>query len=102
MDCGPVRPAVGGEQNGSSSSHNPANFFRRSRTSSEIGEHVAGLPRPRGTAVIGEFDHTDVTDAPEAFPAGSVDQVLNEATGNERGRSADIFAKSRGRSGGRR
>src|SRR5690242_11456954 len=102
MDCGPMRASIGRKKNGPVAADDPADSVRRSRTRGQVRGNVAGLPRPRGPAIARKFDHADMTDAPETFPAGSVDQVLNEAASHEGGRSPDIFAKSRGGSGGGR
>src|SRR5436309_6621725 len=83
MNCHPTCPGVRGEKNRSSLAVNPADFVRRSGTRSQFHGHVADLTRPGSAAVTGEFDHTNMTDAPEALPTRSGDLVLNQATGHE-------------------
>src|SRR5205085_12520838 len=67
MKNSPVRASIGGEEDGSGATHDPAHLVQRSRASGQINQHIAGLPRPRGAAIIGEFDHAGMTGAPEGL-----------------------------------
>jgi len=56
--------AVGGEQNGTRAADNPADLIGRSGASEQIGENAAGLARPGGTSILGEFDQASAASAP--------------------------------------
>src|SRR6266404_286795 len=67
--------AVGGEQNGARAADNPADLIGRSGASEQIGENAAGLARPGGTSILGEFDQARAASAPNHVRAWRKDQT---------------------------
>src|SRR5438552_718558 len=72
---GPMRAAIGGQKYGSEADHDPADFVRGSGTAEQLGEHPAGLPRPGGAAIPGEFDQAGASGKPHDVRARRRDQT---------------------------
>src|SRR5436189_109696 len=60
----PMRAAVGGQKNGADAADNPAHLIRWSGTGEQINKDSAGLVRPGGAAILGEFDQSGAAGAP--------------------------------------
>src|SRR5713226_5011386 len=61
----PMGAAIGGQENGSDASNNPAHLIGGSGTGEQIGEDAAGLAGPGGTAILGELNEAGAPDAPD-------------------------------------
>src|SRR5258707_11120504 len=57
--------AVRRQKNGADAADDPAHLIGWCGAGEQIGKDAAGLARPRGAAILGEFDQAGATDAPE-------------------------------------